>query len=228
VLLVFDAGSLGYPSIAAHGHADALSFCLAVHGAWWLVDPGTYAYHSTPEWRNYFRGTAAHNTLSVDGRDQSETGGPFLWVRHAPVHFEGCWKTEEGVQMAAGSHQGYKRIVHQRVIEFRSQDRAIHILDTVSGTGEHELVLHFHFAPEIILQGSGENGYAATRKQGDCALLMKVGQDWSWQTLQGSTTPIAGWYSPHLDQKIPAAELRGTWTGELPVQTKTIIQVIRR
>ena len=62
--LVFDAGPLGYLGIAAHGHADALSFCLALDGDWWLVDPGTYAYHSAPEWRDYFRGTAARLRFS--------------------------------------------------------------------------------------------------------------------------------------------------------------------
>ena len=40
-----------------------------------LVDPGTYA-----ERRAYFRGTAAHNTVRIDGRDQSEQGGNFMWL----------------------------------------------------------------------------------------------------------------------------------------------------
>ena len=69
--LVMDAGDLGYLAIAAHGHADALSFCLAVDGTWWIVDPGTYAYHSNAVWRNYFRGTAAHNTIVINDTDQS-------------------------------------------------------------------------------------------------------------------------------------------------------------
>ena len=81
--LVFDAGPLGYLGIAAHGHADALSFCLAIDDAWWLVDPGTYAYHSAPEWRSYFRGTSAHNTIRVNGNDQSQMGGAFMWLRKA-------------------------------------------------------------------------------------------------------------------------------------------------
>ena len=50
------------PSIAAHGHADALSFTLSVGGREFLIDPGTYAYHTQERWRQYFRGTAAHNT----------------------------------------------------------------------------------------------------------------------------------------------------------------------
>ena len=74
IRLVADAGPLGYRAIAAHGHADALSFTLSVGGLEFLVDPGTYAYHTQPEWRAYFRGTAAHNTVRIDGRDQSQPG----------------------------------------------------------------------------------------------------------------------------------------------------------
>jgi hypothetical protein len=53
--LVMDVGPLGYTSIAAHGHADALSLILAVGDDYLLVDSGTYAYHSHPDWRSYFR-----------------------------------------------------------------------------------------------------------------------------------------------------------------------------
>ena len=48
-----------------------------------LADPGTYCYHGEPRWRSYFRSTLAHNTIEVGGRDQSTSGGPFLWTRHA-------------------------------------------------------------------------------------------------------------------------------------------------
>ena len=81
--MVADAGPLGYQTIAAHGHADALAFTLSVGGLEFLVDPGTYAFHAHGAWRQYFRGTAAHNTLRVDGKDQSESGGDFMWLKKA-------------------------------------------------------------------------------------------------------------------------------------------------
>ena len=51
IRIVADAGPLGYREIAAHGHADALSFTLSVAGRELLVDPGTYAYHTQAAWR---------------------------------------------------------------------------------------------------------------------------------------------------------------------------------
>src|SRR6185437_1342216 len=83
VRIVADAGALGYLSIAANGHADALAFTLTVGGKPFLVDSGTFAYHTERTWRRYFRGTSAHNTVMVDGEDQSVFAGPFLWLEHA-------------------------------------------------------------------------------------------------------------------------------------------------
>ena len=78
-----DGGPHGFLSIAAHAHADALSVEVRYGGVDILADPGTYCYHGDPAWRSYFRSTIAHNTLEIDGRNQSVEGGPFLWLRHA-------------------------------------------------------------------------------------------------------------------------------------------------
>jgi hypothetical protein len=52
-----------------------------------LIDAGTYAYHEDPAWRDHFRSTPAHNTLTLDGRNQSEIQGAFLWGRKARSRF---------------------------------------------------------------------------------------------------------------------------------------------
>ncbi|CAM5456719.1 hypothetical protein SANTM175S_04109 [Streptomyces antimycoticus] len=78
-----DGGPHGFLSIAAHAHADALSVEVRHDGVDVLADPGTFCYHGQPGRRRYFRSTLGHNTLQVDGGDQSVSGGPFLWTRHA-------------------------------------------------------------------------------------------------------------------------------------------------
>ena len=85
--LLFDAGQLGYGSMAAHGHADALHIALSLEGKPFLVDSGTYDYFTYPELRNHFRSTAAHNTVRLNGVDQSEMAGPFMWKRAAEAKF---------------------------------------------------------------------------------------------------------------------------------------------
>ena len=84
---LFDAGPLGLGSLAAHGHADALAIWASLDGKPLLIDAGTYAYHEDPAWRDHFRSTPAHNTLTLDGRNQSEIQGAFLWGRKARSRF---------------------------------------------------------------------------------------------------------------------------------------------
>ncbi|MCG3117646.1 MAG: heparinase II/III family protein [Candidatus Manganitrophus sp. SA1] len=68
--LVFDCGPLGEGN---HGHLDLLSIEVAAYGRSLIVDPGRYTYDESGEtnWRARFRGTAYHNTVMVDGKNQT-------------------------------------------------------------------------------------------------------------------------------------------------------------
>ena len=81
---------LGFLSVGVllgpYGLADALSFFLEIDGQSYITDVGTYTYHSEPEWRAYFKGTLAHNTIRVDEQDQASNAGPCLWVEHYQPH----------------------------------------------------------------------------------------------------------------------------------------------
>lgn len=77
--LLFDAGPFG-PFAGGHSHADTLSVVLRVGDTDILIDPATFTYLADPAERNRFRGTAAHNTIRVDGRDQARANSPFAWA----------------------------------------------------------------------------------------------------------------------------------------------------
>ncbi|APX88893.1 hypothetical protein BV394_03410 [Brevirhabdus pacifica] len=102
-LVVMDHGPLGYLSIAAHGHADALSVWWHLGGRPVLVDAGTYLYHSGGAMRNRLRGTAVHNTLTLGGQDQSRIAGPFNWSRKARAE---RLPSRDGIH---ARHDGYLR-----------------------------------------------------------------------------------------------------------------------
>jgi uncharacterized heparinase superfamily protein len=74
--LVFDCGPPAPSFLPAHAHADVLSFQLWQDGIPIVVDPGTSTYEAGPQ-RDRERSTAAHSTVSVDGRDQFELWGAF-------------------------------------------------------------------------------------------------------------------------------------------------------
>ncbi len=225
--VLFDAGPLGYPSIAAHGHADALSFCLAIGSEWWVIDPGTYAYHGETLWRNYFRGTSAHNTITVDDQDQSRIGGPFLWLDHAPVKLEG-WGRRESMQWAAGTHDGYRRlgIRHRRRLELSPDRNLLRVFDSLEGTGHHDFRIRFHFAPCVSVRNLGIPGnWMAQRPDATRQLSIEADDRWIWRAIRGREDPPLGWYSPALGRKEPATTLEGIWSGPAPVSVRTVFQI---
>lgn len=136
-LIGIDHGALGFGSIAAHGHADALSFQLYLEGEAVFADPGTYIYHIDLENRNAFRRTDRHNTITVNGKDQSEMLGAFLWGKRAyttllshnmPVGnaWDSAGNGEKSRESSAGlgklyveaEHDGYAPVIHRRKFEF--------------------------------------------------------------------------------------------------------------
>jgi hypothetical protein len=140
LLVTFDHGPLGLGTIAAHGHADALSLTVFRGADAIVVDPGTFAYHEDAAARDRCRGTPAHATVSFGGRSQSEMLGPFLWGARARVskhgeEFECAWPGGE---------------LHARRVEVAEGRIGIH--DRVRGEGA---TLAFPLAPGARAEVSG-------------------------------------------------------------------------
>ncbi len=77
--VLIDAGPFGLVG-AGHSHSDTLSLIVSDGLEELLVDAGTFTYVADPAWRNWFRSSAAHNTLSVDGLDQADPVHAFRWL----------------------------------------------------------------------------------------------------------------------------------------------------
>ena len=133
IYLHFDAAPLGFLSIAAHGHSDALSITLTLDGRPFLVDPGTYTYHTEKEWRNYFVSTVAHNTISIDRLNQAQYIGPTMWVQHYNIEVLNVYQNEE-IEIVSAKHSGYNKIncTHQRKVEFNRHKEIFIITDNLS------------------------------------------------------------------------------------------------
>ncbi|MEO6561551.1 MAG: alginate lyase family protein [Nitrosospira sp.] len=205
IRIIADAGSLGYLSIAAHGHADALSVTLSVGGKEFLVDPGTYAYNAERRWRDYFRGTAAHNTVRLDGMDQSEIGGSFLWLRKAQAHCE-RWSPGETRDELAASHDGYQRledpVIHRRTLSFDKCLRQMLVTDEIECEAKHTVEICWNFAEQCDICILDENVVAI--REGFCVTLQLVTGISKLQLFQGNEDRPAGWVSRHFGVKVPA------------------------
>ncbi len=214
VRMLVDAGPLGYLSIAAHGHADALALVLSVGGREILVDPGTYVYHTRRRWRDWFRSTAAHNTVRVDGEDQSVIGGGFLWMRHARAWCE-RWKDNGVEQSFLGCHDGYRRlpgsVIHCRAVRYRTRDNAFHIEDRLRGQGRHVVERNWHFSEQCHVSVA-ENGLVVARS-GIVEVRLSPAEPVRVQRLEGSEDPPGGWVSRQFDRRVPATTV--VWSSHV-------------
>ncbi len=210
VRIVVDAGPLGFGPIAAHGHADALSFTLSVSGTPFLIDPGTYSYHTDQRWRDYFRGTSAHNTVRVDGLDQSVIGGNFLWTRHARVTVQ-THEVNNELQHVGAYHDGYARlddpVIHRRTVTYDCRKRRLTIQDHFECEAEHDIEQFFHLAEYVVARRENDSFYLQSRDQ-RIALIHDTAT--AAQAIVGDEELPLGWVSYRFDSKLPATTLRAT------------------
>jgi uncharacterized heparinase superfamily protein len=145
-VLIADCGPPGPDDLPAHAHADALAFELSVAGRRVLVDGGVDEYAPGPR-RDLLRGTAAHNTVEVDGQDQSEVWGSFRVGRRARVRRE-WWEERGDGATLVGSHDGYARlgVRHERRIDAVA-GVGWRVRDLLVGRGRHVAVARFRLHP---------------------------------------------------------------------------------
>jgi hypothetical protein len=221
---VFDCGELGLGKTAAHGHADCLSVAMMVNGRDVLIDPGTFTYHSRPEWRAYFRSTNAHNTVTVDGLSQSEMLGPFVWGPRAAPKLEDV-AMEGSFDFVAGSHDGYQRlsnpVKHKRVLVLVKPAFFI-IVDSLTTRGRHQYEQNFHLNGEASL--STEEGLVRVSSGGagfESLLLSPLLARGLGALLSGQEKPIVGWRSRVFWQKEPCQclSIKGEFRGPLLLES---------
>jgi uncharacterized heparinase superfamily protein len=147
--LVADVGQPGPASPPGHIHADCLGFTLHVHGEPAVVDTGTSEYGSGPR-RGHERSTAAHNTVEVDGIDQTEVFGAFRAGRRARTTLERAEVRDDGSVTVTASHDGYRHLpgrpVHRRT--WTVTPDTVQLLDHIQGDGRHQVTGRLHLPGE--------------------------------------------------------------------------------
>lgn len=210
-VLFTDTGELGPDYLPGHGHADTLSFELSILGHRVIVNSGVSEYGTSPE-RVRQRGTAAHNTVVVDGEDSSEVWSGFRVARRARVQDRRVFTSPERITIR-GEHDGYHRlagrVTHARA--WQLEDASLAIVDDIRGEGLHQVEIYFHLIPGIRPEPLG-------------------GAEWSLgpririETDPGLTWSVrAGTYHPAMGASVPSWVLVGATEAELPVRSQTLI-----
>lgn len=224
--VTMDVGPLGYLSIAAHGHADALAVTISDEGHELIVDPGTGSFYGDPAVRAVHRGTRVHPTVCVDAADQSVPGGPFYWRRHART-------TVHAVDLRHGvvdaEHDGYRRlpdpVVHRRWLIARPADPTVLVVDLIDGRGAHDVAVSWPLHPSLDATAVPA-GHLITRDRRPVLGLYYAGTARvDTEQVRAEGLSQLGWWSARLESRIPAWLVAARCRAVAPVAILTLVRV---
>jgi uncharacterized heparinase superfamily protein len=208
-MLIADCGEMGPAYQPGHAHADTLSFELVLKGRRVVVDSGVFEYEPTQE-RLRLRGTRAHNTVVVDGADQSELWHAFRLGRRA--HPFGA-KLVEGHDaiVFTGAHDGFRRlgaVVHRRTIAY--DGKGWKVTDDVEGHGRHRIESLLHLHPDLRARWDS-GGVRIEDSSGTAVAAITIGD--------GVASVIeASLYYPRFGVRRPNVRIRMTRHADLPAR----------
>jgi uncharacterized heparinase superfamily protein len=193
-------GEVGQNGLGGHGHNDLLSFELSLDGKGIIVDPGTYLYTGDLAARSWFRGTAAHNTVMVDGEELAPLLGHWR-IANVARPFDVQCSDDEGRLHVSVTHTGFRRLAdpveHKRIFRMEEIDFKLSIEDDFFCRGPHDVVRRLHFPPEAVMDLGADN------------CVVKVGEV-SCQLRWGAGTEArreTGWVSERYAQRAEAPVL---------------------
>lgn len=191
--LIVDVGAIGPDYIPGHAHADTLNFELALFGHRIIVDSGASTYENSSE-RLHQRGTAAHNTVTIDHADSSEVWASFRVARRArPFNLERV--ESDGAVRIACSHDGYRRLrgrpIHRR--EWLMGDHEFIVRDSIEGPF-CEAVSRYHFHPDVKVELSAG---------GEGRGVVPGGASFSFSAEKGSARLVDTTYHPEFNIAFP-------------------------
>ena len=218
---VFDCGPLGF---GTHGHYDLLNFEAAAYGHSLIVDPGRYTYNEIGmdrvNWRQIFKSTAYHNTVVVDGKDQSpyRPGAP---IRPEPQPTVKTFATTDGFDFIHAQVVTHEyAVVHERMVMFVVPEYWI-ITDILRGEASHRYDLYFHLAPRAMGRTAFCNGTISTSISSPNLIIAQPNSPDIQATL------VEGFVSSQYGAKQPAPILRFTQSTDKPTLFHTVVYPYR-
>ena len=210
-MIIIDCGPIGPDYQPGHAHCDTLSYELAIDGRRVVVDSGVFDYERSQE-RVYARSTRAHNTIIVDGEEQSEVWGVFRVARRARPYKSHIEQVNDGSVLFKGAHDGYTRLpgkpIHWRSVTYDGKE-SWKIEDRLEGEGHHRIESYVHVHPdyqvvlkEASLQIVGSSGSSVAVIEPMEMDHVNVGQ---------------GWHFPEFGLKRENHLIILTCTGSLPL-----------
>jgi asparagine synthase (glutamine-hydrolysing) len=172
-------------------------------------DAGTYLYSGEGIWRNGLAHTSAHNTVTVDGKDQMTMVSRFTWTKWSKgkvlKHEKNLWQ---------GEHDGYKPVSHKRTVMALEGDRWL-VVDILTGKRPHHYALHWLLPDSEMQEPASAYGLLlppikTDGRLTDSKILIQMGLikgNGSFSVLRADPTSAHGWRSRYYGHKEPAISM---------------------
>lgn len=154
VVIGIDHAPLGFGSIAAHGHADALSLQLYVDGQCILGDPGTFIYHCWLDKRNEYRKSKNHNTVWIKNEEQSQMLGAFLWGKKAETSLGSSSLNDDNKDSIVAKSHWQDGDIHRRKITFDKKNLMLMIEDDLDSLSNGFASFMVHPKCSVLTNGT--------------------------------------------------------------------------
>jgi hypothetical protein len=193
--IIVDAGPPGASYNSAHAHCDLLSYELWLDGRPLVVDSGVHGY-SGDRFRQYVRSTRAHNTVSLDGREQSEMWGTFRLARRAEL-LGAESKGDEQTWDFRGAYGPYydPDLTHERHIR-REKDGSWLVEDCVLYGAARRAASYIHLHYNVRAERASPRSLAIACYSGPTKIMIEPFGAESVEIIRGAESPIQGWYFP--------------------------------
>jgi hypothetical protein len=220
--LLLKCGDVGPAYQPGHTHCDMLSFEWYLGGLPFVVDTGVYEYEPGPM-RHYVRSTAAHNTVAVEGAEQSEIWGEFRVARRARVLRAGIEAVSGGLRFS-GEILAFPAlgggIRHRRVVELLRSGAAwnVRIEDELRGKGHAALGSRLLFHPDIEIIPESDQACLLRLPHGGVVRLSSL----HGGVMQWCTAP----YCPGFGVRRDAPQLLVRTEGALPARMGFVFESV--
>lgn len=193
--LIADVAHIGPDYLPGHAHADSLSFELSIKDQRIIVNGGTSVYGTGAE-RLRQRGTPAHNTVCVDGRNSSDVWSGFRVGQRARIVTRAI-TISDASDVIEGAHDGYIRQsiagAHHRRWDLREHQLVVE--DRID-RGRRPAVANFLFHPDLVIEQTSPDARSG-RADGPS------GVDLFWEVEHGSATIEVSTYHPMFGVAVP-------------------------
>jgi uncharacterized heparinase superfamily protein len=179
---------------------------MSADGKRFVVNSGVYTYQGSE--RSWFRSTAAHNTVRIDGQEQHEIWDTFRVARRGYPTQISIDDSGDSMRFSA-AHTGYRRLrgkpQHRRTITYRNHVWSV--LDRIEGGRTHRAENYIHLHPDVEVAQMGESSIEC--RLGDIVITIHA-------TDCDKMTVEKGSYSPEFGLKLENRVVVVTKEGPLP------------